>query len=133
MSFHLSAGTAGYLSSYNRWDRPHIKVRGESRDSSRVEAGESTHTYLEMKWGTRGYSRVVAGTLGFLLNCDGYLEEPLVLYATAAAVKLLRSCPTLCDSIDGTPPGSPFPGILQERTLECIIKNVLDPRHEAVG
>ena len=43
VSFHLSAGTAGYLSSYNRWDRPHIKVRGENRDSSRVEAGESTH------------------------------------------------------------------------------------------
>ena len=73
-----------------------------------------------MKWGTRGYSRVVAGTLGFLLNCDGYLEEPLVLYATAAAVKLLQSCPTLCDSIDGTPPCSPLPGILQARTLEWV-------------
>ena len=39
------------------------------------------------------------------------------LTATAAA-KSLQSCPTLCDSIDGSPPGSPVPGILQARTLE---------------
>ena len=38
----------------------------------------------------------------------------------AAAAKLLQSCPTLCDPIDGSPPGSPVPGILQARTLECI-------------
>ena len=37
-----------------------------------------------------------------------------------AAAKSLQSCPTLCDSIDGSPPGSPVPGILQTRTLECI-------------
>ena len=34
------------------------------------------------------------------------------------AAKLLQSCPTLCDPIDGSPPGSPIPGILQARTLE---------------
>ena len=33
--------------------------------------------------------------------------------AAAAAAKLLQSCPTLCDPIDGSPPGSPIPGILQ--------------------
>ena len=33
-------------------------------------------------------------------------------YAAAAAAKLLQSCPTLCDPIDGSPPGSPVPGIL---------------------
>ena len=37
---------------------------------------------------------------------------------TAAAAKSLQSCPTLCDSIDGSPPGFPVPGILQARTLE---------------
>ena len=36
----------------------------------------------------------------------------------AAAAKLLQSCPTLCDPIDGSPPGSPVPGILQARTVE---------------
>ena len=35
-----------------------------------------------------------------------------------AAAKSLQSCPTLCDPIDGSPPGSPIPGILQARTLE---------------
>ena len=39
--------------------------------------------------------------------------------ATAAA-KLLQSCPTLCDPRDGSPPGSPIPGILQARTLELV-------------
>ena len=39
---------------------------------------------------------------------------------TAAAAKLLQSCPTLCDPIDGGPPGSAVPGILQARTLEWV-------------
>ena len=38
----------------------------------------------------------------------------------SAAAKLLQSCPTLCDPIDGSPPGSPVRGILQARTLERV-------------
>ena len=38
--------------------------------------------------------------------------------AAAAAAKSIQSCPTLCDPINGSPPGSPVPGILQARTLE---------------
>ena len=38
----------------------------------------------------------------------------------AAASKSLQSCPTLCDPIDSSPPGSPAPGILQARTLEWV-------------
>ena len=41
-------------------------------------------------------------------------------YDQPAAAKSLQSCPTLCDSIDGSPPGSPIPGILQARTLEWV-------------
>ena len=41
-------------------------------------------------------------------------------YAAAAAAKSLQSCPTLCDPIDGSPPGSSVPGILQARTLEWV-------------
>ena len=37
-----------------------------------------------------------------------------------AAAKSLQSCPTLCDLIEGSPPGSPVPGILQARTLEWV-------------
>ena len=40
--------------------------------------------------------------------------------AAAAAAKLLLSCPTMCNPIDGSPPGSPTPGILQARTLEWV-------------
>ena len=43
-----------------------------------------------------------------------------VAAAAAAAAKSLQSCPTLCDPIDGSPPGSPIPGILQARTLEWV-------------
>ena len=45
-------------------------------------------------------------------------HQPL-LWAAAAA-KSLQSCPTLCDPIDGSPPGSLIPGILQARTLEWV-------------
>ena len=41
-------------------------------------------------------------------------------FNAAAAAKSLQSCPTLCDPIDGSPPGSPVPGILQARTLEWV-------------
>ena len=40
--------------------------------------------------------------------------------AAAAAAKSLQSRPTLCDPIDGSPPGSPVPGVLQARTLEWV-------------
>ena len=42
----------------------------------------------------------------------------VIIVAAAAAAKLLQSCPTLCDPIDSSPPGSPIPGILQARVLE---------------
>ena len=40
--------------------------------------------------------------------------------AAAAAAKLLQSCPTLCDPMDYSPPGSAIPGVLQARTLEWV-------------
>ena len=50
------------------------------------------------------------------------LDHPggLILITAAAAAKSLQSCLTLCDPIDGSPPGSPIPGILQARTPECV-------------
>ena len=42
------------------------------------------------------------------------------VHTAAAAAKSLQSCPTLCDPVDGSPPGSPIPGILQARTLEWV-------------
>ena len=43
-----------------------------------------------------------------------------IVLTAAAAAKSLQSCPILCDSRDGSPPGSPVPGILQARTLEWV-------------
>ena len=56
-------------------------------------------------------------------NGTGRINLPdfrLYYKAAAAAAKSLQSCPTLCDSIDGSPPGFPVAGILQARTLEWV-------------
>ena len=47
-------------------------------------------------------------------------ERKTQIQYAAAAAKSLQSCPTLCNPIDGSPPGSPIPGILQARTLEWV-------------
>ena len=62
------------------------------------------------------------------LSLGGYVRHSVIYLwrsisiminsAAATASKSLQSCLTLCDPIDGSPPGSPFPGILQARTLE---------------
>ena len=44
----------------------------------------------------------------------------LICYVAAAAAKSLQSCPTLCNPIDGSPPGSAVPGIFQARVLEWV-------------
>ena len=44
----------------------------------------------------------------------------IVIQIQAYSAKSLQSCPTLCDPIEGSPPGSTVPGILQARTLECV-------------
>ena len=51
---------------------------------------------------------------------DELTRRKIHLKDAAAAAKLLQSCPTLCDPIDGSPPGSPVPGILQARILEWV-------------
>ena len=48
------------------------------------------------------------------------LNRLLVMWCAAAAAKLLQSCLTLCDPIDGSPPGSAVPGIFQARILEWV-------------
>ena len=58
------------------------------------------------------------GTLDFLAHNDNKCAA--VAAAAAAAAKSLQSCPTLCNPINGSPPGSPVPGILQARTLELV-------------
>ena len=55
-----------------------------------------------------------------ICKCSGqYMVFLFKSLGFAAAAKSLQSCPTLCNPIDGSPSGSPVPGILQARTLEC--------------
>ena len=51
---------------------------------------------------------------------NSHIQCRFAAAAAAAAAKSLQSCPTRCDPIDGSPPGSPIPGILQARTLEWV-------------
>ena len=51
---------------------------------------------------------------------DVVTKDPLTALNNSVAAKLLQSCPTLCDPIDGSPPGSPVSGILQAITLEWV-------------
>ena len=55
------------------------------------------------------------------LTIEGVFSRGLYLFVNTAAAKSLQSCPTLCDPIDDSPPGSPVPGILQARTLEWVV------------
>ena len=57
----------------------------------------------------------------FSLTLVGPGWDPTIyISAAAAAAKSFQSCLTLCDPMDGSPPGSPVPGILQARTLEWV-------------
>ena len=61
-----------------------------------------------------GFGIVNKAEIDVFLGLSCFFDDP----SAAAAAKSLQSCPTLCDPIDGSPPGSPVPGILQARTLE---------------
>ena len=62
------------------------------------------------------------------LGVSNFLEE----LSAAAAAKSLQLCPTLCDPIDGSPPGSPVPGILQARTLGWVAISFSSHSHSIV-
>ena len=72
-----------------------------------------------------GIKRNEIGSFGMMwmnlepvLQSEARKKKAFIIYYHPA--KLLQSCPTLCDPRDGSPPGSPVPGILQARTLEWV-------------
>ena len=104
--------------------RPHLLLP-PIPSSIRVFSNEST---LRMRWPkywsfsfSISPSNEYPGLISFrmdwlnLLTVQGTLKS-----LAAAAAKSRQSCPTLCDPIDGRPPGSSVPGILQARTLEWV-------------
>ena len=66
------------------------------------------------------WSKLLRDILFFITLKEFYQINKNISVDYAAAAKSLQSCPTLCDPIDGSPPGSPVPGILQARTLEWV-------------
>ena len=62
-------------------------------------------------------TKVLMNETSILEECGLFTRD---IQAAAAAAKSLQSCPTLCDPIGSSPPGSPVPGILQARTLEWV-------------
>ena len=74
-----------------------------------------------MKYKQEGYAQSSVGTLLQLTKLPSVVKiEECLLFSAIATAKSLQSCPTLCDPIDGSPPGSPVPGVLQARTLEWV-------------
>ena len=80
-----------------------------------------SYSKLKQRWFCKG-----AGCLALVLyNCSNSIWWPFltsisIASYSAAAAKSLQSCPALRDPTDGSPPGSPIPGILQARTLEWV-------------
>ena len=82
---------------------------------------------LEEEWEGRDFQLVgiihrvgrKSASSGQLVSLNPW-SSPESTAAAAAAAKSLQLCPTLCDPRDGSPPGSPVPGILQARTLEWV-------------
>jgi len=69
---------------------------------------------------TAGRFLTIWATRACWATVHGVTESDSNERPAAAAAKSLQSCPTLCDPIDGSPPGSPVPGILQARTLKWV-------------
>ena len=94
--------------------------------------GSSVHGFFQariLEWGAVSFSRDDGVTYWHITSLEKGDRETLLVplflalwnfTAAAAAAKSLQLCPTLCDPIDGSPPGSPVPGILQARTLEWV-------------
>ena len=84
-------------------------------------AGNAAQCYLAGLDGSGLWGRVDAGTCtAELFRSSPQNITMLLIVSAAAAAKPLQPCPTLCDLLDGSPPGSTTPGILQARTLEWV-------------
>ena len=95
----------GSLACCSPWGRK--ESDGTERLNNSKNNFKSQQIYLRLRGNISVYSSVGLAT-------------HLFSQYTAAAAKSLQSCPILCNPIDGSPPGSPLPGILQARTLEWV-------------
>ena len=106
------------------WSRYSLFQRKKKRDTLKLWCLTVTRV-LEVKVQSTQFSEWLM--IGNYYSFSMYLlstcpvPDPMVdVRHAVVAVKSLQPCPTLCDRIDGSPPGSPVPGILQARTLEWV-------------
>ena len=96
----------------------------QARVPEEGRASPQTTLWLADGHGAQGFSDAVHCLIISFVDARRLDGSHLLFTATdeaaAAAAKSLQSCPTLCDPIDGSPPGSSVPGILQARTLEWV-------------
>ena len=92
-------------------------------DSPSKNTGVGCHALLQGIFPTQGLNPR-------LLHFLHWEEDSLPLVPPTTTTKSIQSCPTLCDPIDGSPPGSPIPGILQARTLEWVAISLGSPYFE---
>ena len=86
-----------------------------------LNGGINIIIYLSVCFVSWFISRPIPALSRIILLVPSYsVKLILYIYIYIYAAKSLQSCPTLCDPIDGSPPGSPIPGILQARTLEWV-------------
>ena len=92
------------------------------------DAVKVLHSICQQIWKSQQWPQDWEGSVfipipkkGNAKECSNYRIITLISHAAAAAAKSLQSCLTLCDPIDGSPLGSPVPGILQARILEWVV------------
>ena len=92
--------------------------KGEGRQGKSCPFSLRCYTAQGLKWGTEHPRPATTSSITQPIYWDYPTCNPST--DAAAAAKSLQSCPTLCDPRDGSPPGSPVPGILQARTMEWV-------------
>ena len=80
--------------------------------------------FLRVPWTAKRSTQSILKEINPKYSLEGLMLKLKLSYIKimeqVSAAKSLQSCPTLCDPIDGSPPGTPVPGILQARTLEWV-------------
>ena len=127
-----------FFEKINKIGKPLARLIKKKREKNKInkiknENGEVTTDNSEIQRIIRNYyEQLYSNKIKNLEEMDRFLEkfnlprmnqeeiETINNSIAAAAAKSLQSCPTLCNPVDGSPPGSPVPGILQARTLEWV-------------